>query len=206
MSILLSGCLSDNNEKDKQKNKLDDNIKVSYIDPKDEKVKILKKKGGAIAKIATVELGKKLKIAIDELGLEEAINFCNIEALELTDSVSKAEGVTIKRVAKKYRNPMNETSPEESKIYKQYVMEWLTGVPLISKIAIGNDGHPVYYKPIIISKKCLMCHGKPGENMPSNISDRIAELYPDDKAINFEDGHPRGMWAITFTDITVNKK
>ena len=43
-----------------------------------------------------------------------------------------------------------------------------------------------------------------GETMTQNIADKITELYPNDKAINFEDGHPRGMWAITFNDITVN--
>jgi len=28
-------------------------------------------------------------------------------------------------------------------------------------------------------------------------------LYPNDKAIDFEIGDPRGMWAITFNDILI---
>ena len=48
---------------------------------------------------------------------------------------------------------------------------------------------------------CLTCHGKPGETIPTNLAKKIEELYPDDKAINFEAGQPRGMWEITFNDI-----
>ncbi len=84
-------------------------------------------------------------------------------------------------------------------------MEWLAHKSLKSKLAIDENGHPVYYKPIILTNNCLVCHGKPGESIPDNLAEKIAELYPDDKAINFEAGHPRGMWAITFSKITVNK-
>ena len=199
----IVSCTSNIKETDEQQNKSDDTVRVSYVYQDDEQTKSLRKRGAVIAKLSTNALGEALNKAIKESGAEHAINFCNLEAMKITDSLSKAEGALIRRVAKKYRNPKNETNPVESKIFKQYIMEWLNGVTLKSKIAINENGHPVFYKPIITNKKCLSCHGTPGETMPQNLADKIAALYPNDKAINFEDGHPRGMWAITFTEITV---
>ncbi len=199
----IISCTSNIKESDEQQNKSDDDVRISYVFQDDEQTKSLRKRGAVIAKISTITLGEALQKAIKENGAEQAIDFCNHEAMKITDSLSKAEGAIIRRIAKKYRNPKNEVNPVESKIFKQYIMEWLSGVTLKSKIAIDENGHPVFYKPIITNKNCLTCHGTPGETMPQNLADKIADLYPNDKAINFEDGHPRGMWAITFPEITV---
>ena len=199
----IISCTSNIKESDKQQTKSDDNVRISYVFQDDEQTKSIRRRGAVIAKISTVALGKALQKAMKDGGQEHALDFCNHEAMRITDSLSKAEGAIIRRVAKKFRNPKNEVTPVESKIFKQYIMEWLSGVTLKSKIAINENGHPVFYKPIITNKNCLICHGTPGETMPQNISDKIAALYPNDKAINFEDGHPRGMWVITFPDITV---
>ena len=200
----IVSCTSNNKKADEQQEKPDDNVRVSYVYQDDAQTKSIRKRGAVIAKISTIALGEALQKALKEGGQEHALDFCNHQAMKITDSLSKAEGAIIRRVAKKYRNPKNETNPVESKIFKQYIMEWLSGATLKSKIAINENGHPVYYKPIITNKNCLTCHGTPGETMTQNIADKITELYPNDKAINFEDGHPRGMWAITFNDITVN--
>ncbi len=203
MIILVMSCTS--NEKDNSKENIsDDGVRVSYIFQNDSQSKDLKKRGAIITKLSTVALGKALKKAIKEGGLEYALDFCHHEAIKITDSLAKSDGVIIKRLAKKNRNPKNSMNAVESKIYKQYIMEWLTNKTLIPKLAINENGNPVYYKPIILNKNCLVCHGKPEENIPKNITNKIAELYPNDKAINFNDGHPRGMWSITFTEVAAN--
>ncbi len=199
----IVSCTTNNKKTDKQQEKPDDDVRISYVVQDDEQTNSIKKRGAVIAKISTIALGEALQKAMKDGGPEHALEFCNHQAMKITDSLSKAEGAVIRRVAKKYRNPKNEVNPVESKIFKQYIMEWLSGVTLKSKIAINEEGHPVYYKPIITNKNCLTCHGTPGETMPQNLADKISDLYPNDKAINFEDGHPRGMWAITFPEITV---
>ncbi len=206
LTIMIISCTSNAVKKTENSNpESTDAVKVSYINKKDIKAQELKRKGAVIAKLSTVALGKALQNAIDKGGVEHAIDFCKLNAIKIIDSLSKAEGVIIKRIAKKNRNPENETNPAESKIYKHYCMEWLANKTLESKLAIDDNNHPVFYKPIIINNKCLTCHGKPGETMPANIATKIAEMYPNDKAIDFEDGHPRGMWSITFTSINVKK-
>lgn len=202
LMVSLVGCTSNDKGKNGQQNKPDDEVRVSYVHQNDEKTKSLKRKGARIVKLSSSAIGKARKKAIEEKGAEHALDFCNQQSMNITDSLAKAENVIIRRVAKKNRNPENETNAVESKIYRQYIMEWLGNQPLKPKLTIDKNGHPVYYKPIIINKKCLTCHGKPGETIPEDLAAKIAELYPNDKAINFEDRHPRGMWAITFLDVT----
>jgi len=206
IALVFASCSSENNSTEKQKSKPIDNTKVSYVYQDDAQTKSIKNKGATIVKIATINLGKALNRAVKEEGAENAIDFCNHNAISITDSLANAEGVTIRRLAKKNRNPENETNPVESKIYKQYIVEWLSNKTLKSKIAINENGNPVYYKPIILNKKCLTCHGIPGETMPENIAAKIKELYPNDKAIDFKDKQPRGMWAVTFNKINIGKK
>ena len=171
---------------------LDDSLKENLI-----------KKGAKIAKLTASSLQKALKNAIKEDGLEYAIEICNIDALNITDSISESESVKIKRLAKKYRNTVNETDSTESELFKSYILEWLGGRQLNPKIIPNDNGHPVYYNPIYVGKLCLNCHGETGKNIDSNLAKFINELYPDDKATNFKQGQLRGMWSITFTEYKV---
>ena len=203
--LFLGFVSCENNPKEKQTAKKDDkDVKVSYIYQKDKTSNTIRKKGAAIAIQTQVELGKALKAAMEKGGPENAIEFCNLEALRITDSIASTEQVIVRRLAKKNRNPKNEMDEVESKIFKQYIFDYLNKRPLDPRIALNSEGNPVYYKPIITNNMCLTCHGTPGSTMSKELAGKIREIYPDDKAINFEDGQPRGMWAITFNKINVN--
>jgi len=207
--FIITGC---SNQKAEKKSNSQKNISTSldlkegtyeYIVLDDSLKKELIKKGAKIAKLTASHLQKTLKNAIKEDGLEYAIEICNIDALNLTDSISKSESVQIKRLAKKYRNPVNETDSAESELFKSYILEWLGGRQLNPKIIPDDNGHPVYYNPIYVDKLCLNCHGEIGTNIESKLAKLINELYPDDKATNFKQGQLRGMWSITFTKYKV---
>ncbi len=160
--------------------------------------------GESLSKQVAVVLQKNLKSAIKNHGIDGAIGFCHGKAISLTDSVAKAHHVTIRRSAKKFRNPFNETSKLESDVYKQYVLDWLGNKPLKPQIIVDKNGRPVYYGLIKLNKKvCLQCHGLPGKDMPVEREKRIKQLYPGDKAVNFKFGQPRGMWVITFPEYKV---
>ncbi len=164
-------------------------------------------KGSAISKQVAVTLQKNLKYAISTQGIDGAIEFCHGKAMHLTDSVARANHVSIRRAAKKYRNPFNTTSQFESDLYKQYILEWLSNKPLKPQIVQNEKGEPVYYSTIMLNKKvCLQCHGTPGKDMPAEREAKIKEYYPNDLATNFKFGQPRGMWVITFANnkVTTN--
>lgn len=204
--LILSGC-NNNSEKreDTKVKELKKSPQVFYINKNDKNSKALLLKGAKIAKITQIEIGKHLTNSINNKGVEAALNYCHTKAMHITDSISNAEGVIIKRLAKKNRNPINEMSDNETIIYKQFILEWLNNKPLDSKLAIDNNGHPVYYKPMFITKNCLQCHGSIDNDISAASQNFIANKYPHDKAVDFKNGQPRGMWAITFTDINVGK-
>ena len=143
-------------------------------------------------------LKKELRAAIKEGGLEYAVTFCNTRAMEITDSISKAENVDISRLAKKFRNPSNEMNERETNIYKNYVLSFVAKDDLNAKISWNDQGEPTYYYPIMVEGLCLKCHGTPGKEVDMNLANKIAELYPNDIAMQFKAGDPRGMWAISF--------
>ncbi len=171
---------------------LDDSLKESLI-----------KRGSKIAKLTASYLQKALKNAIMEDGLEYSIEICNIDALNITDSISESESVQIKRLAKKYRNPVNKTDSAESELFNSYISDLHGEKQLNPKIIPDDNGHPVYYNPIYVGELCLNCHGESGKNIDSKLAKVINELYPEDKATNFKQGQLRGMWSITFTEYKV---
>jgi len=196
---------TNNDDTIKENNIVQVSQKIEYINLNDDKAQTLIKRGTIITGLTTSALGAALKKSINEGGVENALVFCNHEALKITDSLAKENGVIIKRVAKKNRNPENETNAIESEIYKRYIIEWLEKTPIKPKLVLGENGNPIYYKPIFLQDKCLVCHGTPGETIHENVAAKIAELYPNDKAVNFKKGHPRGMWSVTFPGITVEE-
>ncbi len=204
LAFLVGSCTPNSSTSEKTENNRNKDIKISYVHQNTPEAKSLLKKGALIVKLSETALGTELNRAIKERGTKGAIDFCNKNAIKITDSLSEEYDVTIRRIAKKFRNAVNKTNAVESEIYKQYIMEWLSNETLKSKITINAENHPVFYKPIMINGKCLLCHGEAGKTIKKDVADKIAKLYPNDKAINFKLGQPRGMWAITFNGITAN--
>jgi len=128
----------------------------------------------------------------------EALEYCKQNAMRITDSLSKAYGVEIKRTSYRLRNPENKPTAQEEKvmeIYRHRLHRNLTPMPYIH---YDDHGYPHVYLPIMVQEKCLMCHGDPNKEIPDEINNKLAELYPGDKAIFFKKGDLRGIWSIKF--------
>jgi hypothetical protein len=163
----------------------------------------LLERGGKIAKLAGKSLQKSLQNAIKEGGLEYAISFCNVEAIPITDSVSESASVQIRRLATKYRNPLNLPDVTEQELLQSYVNELEKGQELRPIVRPNADGNPVFYNPILMGALCLNCHGEVGKTVNAELYTIIQDLYPQDKATGFEEGQLRGMWAIIFTELII---
>ena len=136
-------------------------------------------------------LGSQLKQKIAEGGPENALEFCNINAIPLTDSISKKYTVTIKRVSDQYRNPDNAANPQEIAVITTYKAMLAAG-----KMPEGllKDGY--YYSPIVTNAMCLQCHGTPGKEMTEQTHKKIKSLYPQDKATGYGVDELRGIFSI----------
>ena len=143
------------------------------------------------------QLGKNLIKAIQEKGTVEAVEFCNIEAMKLTDSMSVMHNAIIKRVSDKARNPKNMANEKELghiAAFKEQVKAGSDIDPIVEEIY----GEVNFYYPITTNTMCLQCHGTPNEQVTSETLNALTALYPSDKALGYTINEVRGIWSIAF--------
>lgn len=173
---------------EKQAGQNDVSIKQTYL-----------QKGGEIARATQAELLKNVTEAMQEGGPEYAIEFCNLQALALKDSLSRLHNCEIRRIATKYRNPEDKPQTDlEAEQLKHYEAAHEKGEATEPVVYIFDD-RVDYYKPITVAMKgCLNCHGDPAADIAESTLNKIQALYPDDRATGFALNDFRGAWKITF--------
>lgn len=158
-----------------------------------------KSRGDSIVTLTFDTLRNTLLKAIGEKGFPGAVEFCNTEALQLTNTYA-AKGIQVKRSSDKLRNPSNAPDILEKellKYYRQLKEENKELLPSIKKDSIGNLH---YFKPILVQTMCLNCHGHQEKNINPETWIMIQKKYPGDKAIDYKEGDLRGLWHIIFND------
>lgn len=154
--------------------------------------------GDSISNEAQKQLISNLQKAIEEKGVPGAIGFCNVEALPILKSVGEKQGVEIRRVSNRFRNPSDQPDSDESEILDAYEYNAENGLkndPNIQKIE-GGEVY-LYTKAIVIPGGfCLSCHGDPDTDIDAKTLAEINALYPSDKAKGHKIGDLRGMWSI----------
>lgn len=154
-------------------------------------------KGLQIALATKAVLGKNLMGKIQKEGTLAALDFCHVKAIPLTDSMSVAKNVTIKRASDKPRNPKNKaTSSEEIyiKLFKEDIKNGKDSEPIV----VENGNHVNVYYPITTNSMCLQCHGTPKTQVKENVLTGINKNYPNDKAIGYDINQVRGIWNVSF--------
>ncbi len=151
--------------------------------------------GRKTVKMTFDTLSNVLKTKINEEGMEGAIGFCNIEALPLTTLFEDDLRVAIRRATSLTRNPKNAPTELEAEALNYYQRLRSEGTPLEDIVYQSRGGEAHYFKPIFIQPHCLSCHGNV-TNQP--YYKKIKELYPGDKAIDYQEGDLRGIWSVKF--------
>lgn len=144
------------------------------------------------------ELGKNLMGAIQEKGTVGALEFCNEQALSITDSMANVFLANIKRVSDKPRNSLNaanEKELEHIKTFKKGLLNNTNPKPIIEESR--NDVS--FYYPITTNMMCLQCHGKLDEHVKSDTYKTIKLLYPKDMATGYGVNEVRGIWSIKYS-------
>lgn len=157
------------------------------------------KLGSEIATHTQAALLQAVQGAMASGGPAYAVDYCNIEALELKDSLSVLNNCTIQRLSLKYRNPadkpVSEIETQQLKTYERLHNEGDTLAPTVH--IVGDELE--YYQPIMIgSGACLLCHGDPGAQIAPETMSTIDNLYPNDLATGYALNDFRGVWKITF--------
>lgn len=154
--------------------------------------------GSKITQAAFQTLSANLQQALDEGGVDHALQFCTVEALPLTDSLSTHFGVTLRRASHKPRNPANRADSLEFTSIQEYLRQIEQSQELTPNI-YTTENNIIYHAPIRIpGQLCLNCHGRPGSDISEMNLKVINQLYPSDRATGFKQGDLRGIWSIRF--------
>lgn len=127
---------------------------------------------------------------ISENGVEKALEFCNVNAIPLTQKLEAENGVMVKRVSDKNRNPDNTANETELKIIEQFKTQLAKNEELKATMENG-----VFYAPITTNAMCLQCHGSEKEMKPEVLA-KIKSFYPNDKALGYKENELRGLMVI----------
>jgi hypothetical protein len=207
--ILIQGLLACNSNEKVSKEVFDEvnkSMKIKKLSEADITYAALQW-GDSLSTKAQNQLMLALQDAIEIEGVDGAVSFCNIQALPILKELGDLEGVVIRRVSNRYRNPADQPLPYEQEIMEAYEYNAEQGIkndPNIQKIKNGEV--LLYTKAISIpGGLCLNCHGTPGQDIQDKTLQKIKDLYPDDKATGHAIGDLRGMWSISMPRKTIVK-
>jgi len=149
--------------------------------------------------IFSKSLSSELKTAMVEGGPLNAIEVCNSSAMPITKQVSAEQGLELSRVSLKNRNPANAPNDWQKQTLELFEQQQASGADpatlVWSSIAdVYGEKQFRYMKAIPTAAICLTCHGR---NIAPDVSEKLAELYPDDKATGYSEGELRGAFVVT---------
>jgi hypothetical protein len=136
------------------------------------------------------QLMRELLRGLEEGGAEGAIGVCSRRAPEIAAEQSTG-GVRMGRTSHRLRNPVNAPKPWVEPILAAYAEGSETRPWVAVPLPEGRFG---YAEPIRVMPPCLRCHGT---QIDPEVRERIAALYPEDRAAGFEHGDFRGLFWVT---------
>lgn len=144
-------------------------------------------------------LKKELKASMQTGGPVAAIGVCNTQAMPITGQVATEHGLQISRVSLKNRNPVNAANDWQTVVLEDFERQKSAGKD-VTKIAwtetVDVEGGQEFrfMKAMPTGPVCLMCHGK---QIAPEVTEAIANLYPEDKATGYSEGDIRGAFVVT---------
>ena len=149
------------------------------------------------------ELGQKLQSAMADGGAVNAIGVCNTQAPDIAARVSAQNQVKLSRVGTRARNPvMGVPNVWQAKALAQFDAGLARGDKPAdmeySETVVKPDGSKEFHfaKPIVMQPMCVACHGS-SEQISPEVKAKLSELYPNDKAVNYQPGQLRGAVVLS---------
>ena len=144
-------------------------------------------------------LQAELKNAMQQGGPVNAIAVCNTTAMPITAKVSLEQGLTLSRVSLKNRNPANMANDWQKEVLESFEDRKTAGDDVATMAwsefaAIDGQQQFRFMKAIPTGALCLQCHGS---DINPEVSARLTELYPGDKATGYAAGDIRGAFVVT---------
>ena len=142
----------------------------------------------------------ELVASLESGGPVEAIKVCNERAPALADEAAAASGWRVARTSLKLRNPANAPDAWETAVLRNFEASAAAGEDpnkIEFSAVVDQQGQRTYrYMKAIptAEKPCLACHGKA---LSPQVTERLAELYPEDRATGYSAGEIRGAFTLS---------
>jgi hypothetical protein len=155
------------------------------------------------AKKATAAFGGALKSelirAMQSGGALEAIEVCHTRADEIAQDLSRETGMNLSRVSVKNRNPGNAANDWQLRVLQSFDERSKSGeapatLTWNETVENANGAEFRFMKAIPTAGLCLQCHGTA---IAPEVSARLDELYPHDRATGYSEGAIRGAFVVT---------
>ncbi|MBU0501264.1 MAG: DUF3365 domain-containing protein [Gammaproteobacteria bacterium] len=146
------------------------------------------------------QLKGELQAAMEQGGPVAAIQVCNTKADTIAENLSQEKGMEIGRTSLKVRNTKNEPDTWERAVMEKFEVRKMAGedptkMEFFEVVEANGKKSFRYMKAIPTAEKpCLACHGA---ELKPEVSAKLDELYPADKARGFKAGDIRGAFTIT---------
>jgi hypothetical protein len=141
------------------------------------------------------QLKGELQAAMKAGGPVNAISVCHTKAPEIAAAINQDSAYQISRTSQKNRNDGNAPSDWQQAVLEKFEARKAAGED-VAKIDHAEvvDGEFRYMKAIPTGAVCLNCHGS---DIRPEVSARLDELYPNDKARGYSLGDIRGAFYVT---------
>lgn len=138
----------------------------------------------------------ELTSAMQAGGPLNAIEVCNTRAPAIAEAVSLDSGMNVSRVSLRNRNPANTPNEWQAVVLQNFESRLATGEPADALVwqGVSDAGEFRLMKAIPTARLCLACHG---DAIAPPVAEKIAELYPTDRATGFREGDLRGAFVVT---------
>jgi hypothetical protein len=153
--------------------------------------------------VATAMPPKLLAVLTDAIaagGADGAIAVCRDKAPQMAKAASEQSGWNIRRVSLRNRNPKAVPDAWEQAALADFDRRTAAGESPatleLAEVVSDAAGKPTwrYMRALPMQPMCTGCHGTP-DTLSAEVSARLRELYPDDRATGYLPGQIRG--AIT---------
>jgi len=141
-----------------------------------------------------------LAAEIEKSGPEGAISVCRDKAPQLAKAASEESGWAVRRVSLKNRNPKAVPDAWERAVLEDFDRRAAAGekpATLEKGEVVSEGGQKTYryMKALPTQQACTNCHGDPATMKPA-VVEKIASLYPQDKAVGYKVGEIRGAMTL----------
>ena len=128
-----------------------------------------------------------------------ALDVCNVQAPAISQAVGKTAGWKVGRTSLQARNEENRPDRWELATLLEFEKQKALGTDITKmeySAIINTDKGSVfrYMKAIPTGGICLTCHG---DNVQSEVQEKIHALYPADQALGFAVGDIRGAFTLS---------